>query len=289
MRGVVGDWGCDVKYILPISFGNDSTAMANKILESGMPVDYILFYDTLMEFDDMYKYKDKVTQYLKRKYNRDIIVLKPMTTFEEWCFGVIRDKTADKYGYIRGIPNDLMGGVCYWKRESKVKPFDKWAKETLDEDFTVYIGYTKNEQSRKYKNETEIIKNIHDKELTKTYTYPLMYDFKMSGNDCKKFLVENEMENPLYKHFTRTGCGTCHNQSERSWFNVWKYYPSVWEYMKWIEKRLEYYESKGMKVANKYWFIGQKTCEDMEFKFEMNKNTIFDFSDDPVKDCFCKI
>lgn len=263
--------------------------MADKILSSDLPVDHIIFYDTLMEFDAMYEYKYKVTDYFKRKYNKEIIVLKPMTTFEEWCFGVIRDKNAESYGCIRGIPNDLMGGVCYWKRESKVKPAEKWAKENLDEDFTVYIGYTKNEQSRKYKNETETIKNIHGKEITKTYSYPLMTDFKMSGLDCKLYLINEDMENPLYKHFTRTGCATCHNQSERSWFNVWKHYQKVWEYMKWVESRLEYYERRGMKVANKYWAIGQKTCSDMEREFEMNDNEMFNFSDDPIKDCFCKI
>jgi 3'-phosphoadenosine 5'-phosphosulfate sulfotransferase (PAPS reductase)/FAD synthetase len=96
------------------------------------------------------------------------------------------------------------------------------------------------------------------------------------------------MENPLYKLFTRTGCAMCPFQSDRAWFQVWKHYPDTWEYVKWIEKRLAYYESRGMKVANRFWFTKYRTCEQMEKQFMRDDNAMF-FDDEPVKDCLCAI
>ena len=95
------------------------------------------------------------------------------------------------------------------------------------------------------------------------------------------------MENPLYKHFSRTGCSVCPAQSDRAWFEVWKHFPDTWEYMREIEKRL----SKFDKVKSKTWFNDFRSCEDMEKKFKKadKQGSLFDFSDEPLKDCFCKI
>jgi len=45
-----------MKHIASISGGQDSTAMTVRMLELGMPLDYIIFCDTGNEFDDMYDY-----------------------------------------------------------------------------------------------------------------------------------------------------------------------------------------------------------------------------------------
>ena len=113
----------------------------------------------------------------------------------------------------------------------------------------------------------------------------------MTEEDCKAYLVNQEMENPLYKHFSRTGCAICPFQSDKSWFNIWKYYPDVWDYMKVVENRFYELERKGKKIINKYWFVNHKTCDDMEklFKEKDSQGSLFDFSDEPLKDCFCKI
>ncbi|WP_026803606.1 phosphoadenosine phosphosulfate reductase domain-containing protein [Aliarcobacter lanthieri] len=50
-------------YIATISGGKDSVAMTDLLLKNGYPVDYILFYDTFLEFPIMYKYLEKVKKY----------------------------------------------------------------------------------------------------------------------------------------------------------------------------------------------------------------------------------
>ena len=48
-------------------------------------------------------------------------------------------------------------------------------------------------------------------------------------------------------------------------------------------------EKEGFKIVNKFWFNGHKTCEDMEKEFNLKAESLFDFSDEPLRDCFCKI
>ena len=267
-----------VTYIATISGGKDSVTQADLLCKNGYPVDYIIFYDTLMEFGVMEEYIEKLKVYFKERYDREILVTKPKTTFEEWCFGTIKDKNADLYGYIRGIPM-VWVNPCYWRREAKEKPANEFIKANNISKAVTYIGYTKGE-NRSVKNTDSV-----------TYVYPLRDDFKMTETDCQKYLINQEMENPLYRDFTRTGCGMCPAQSEQAWFKVYKNHKQTWDYMKWIEQRLRYYLSKGMKIQNPYWFTDHRSCEDMERVFNKaeNQGSLFDFSDEPLKDCFCKI
>ena len=244
--------------------------MCDLLLKNKYPLDYIVFTDTLLEFPMMYEYKEKVTRYFKDRYGVKVITTKPDTTFEHWCFGEIKDDNAKMNGYIRGIPM-VWSEPCYWRREAKVKPQDKLFKDIGEHK--IYIGFTLDE--------------AHRRMLDDKFLYPLIDDFMMSELDCQEYLINQEMQNPLYNFFSRTGCAVCPAQSDKAWFQIWKYFPDTWNYMKDIEKRLFKYP----KVKNKYWFDSYRTCADMEKQFinADRQGSLFDFSDEPLKDCFCKI
>ncbi len=267
-----------MKYIATISGGKDSVTMCDLLLKNGYAVDEIIFTDTLEEFKEMYIYIEKIKIYFKQRYNKEIVVLKPKTTFTHWAFGTIEKQNAKRIGQIRGIPTK--DGMCYWRRESKIYPMERYLKEKYkNEEITFYIGYTMGEN-----------RSVQETNTFK-YSYPLQDVFKMNEENCKAYLIAQEMENPLYKHFSRTGCALCPFQSDKSWFNVWKHYPDVWKKMFDIEHSLYNFERAGMTVINKHFFMGNKTLEDMEKIFiEKDKQgSLFDFSDEPIKDCFCKI
>jgi len=260
----------NVKYIATISFGKDSTVMVDLLCKNDYPIDYIVFNDTMLEFPIMYEYKDKVVRYFKDRYNKEVIVTTPDTTFEKWCFGKIKDKNSRYYDHIRGIPM-VWSEPCYWRRESKVKPSDKLFKDIGE--YKTYIGFTLDESNRVM---------IDDK-----FLYPLIDDFKMTERNCQEYLINQEMQNPLYNFFSRTGCAICPAQSDKAWFQIWKHFKDTWKYMEDIENRLSKYD----KVKNGFWFINYRTCKDMEKMFiEKDKQgNLFDFLDEPLKDCFCKI
>ena len=265
----------DTVYIATISGGKDSVAMCDLLLKNSYPVDYILFYDTLQEFPLMYEYIEKLKVYFKDRYNKEIIVLKPKTTFEDWCYGTMNKKGALYDGYIRGIPM-VWSEPCYWRREGKIKPFEAFIKSNNIKSYKTYIGFTVDEKNRVMKGDE--------------FIYPLIDYFNFSENDCKKYLLEQEMENPLYRFFNRTGCGICPAQSKKAWFEVWKNFKDTWNYMKQIENELFRLESTGHKVKSKYWFPKFKTISDYEKEFiKIDQGSLFDFSDEPLKDCFCKI
>lgn len=48
------------RYIASVSFGKDSLAMVLLILERGLPMDEVVFYDTGMEFKAIYDTRDRV-------------------------------------------------------------------------------------------------------------------------------------------------------------------------------------------------------------------------------------
>ena len=265
-------------YIATISGGKDSVAQLDLLCKNNYPIDYAIFYDTLMEFGVMETYIEKIKTYFFDRYGLEILITKPKTTFEEWCFGVIRQKHAEGYGQVRGIPM-VWVNPCYWRREAKEKPANDFIKENGIEKSITYIGYTRDED-----------RSIKDTENMK-YVYPLKNDFKMTERNCQEYLINQDMENPLYRDFTRTGCGMCPAQSDDAWYNVYKNHNDTWEYMRWVEKRLKYYEDKGLVIQNKHWFIKNRTIEDMEklFKIKDSQGSLFDLSDEPLRDCFCKI
>ena len=257
-----------MKYIATISGGKDSVTMCDLLLKNNYPVDYIVFNDTLDEFDEMYVYLDKVEAYFKRRYGKEIVRTKPIRTYDDYIFHTL--SKGDREGMISGLPC-ASAGFCTWRRDAKVVPFERWAKQIGEHK--IYMGITLDE--------------THRCDRSKNFLYPLIDDFKMSENDCKKYLIDQDMENPLYRHFNRTGCKKCQYQSDRDWYMIYKHYPKVWAEMQDYELHVLAMEN----VVNKFWFTNFRTCADMEklFKKTEKQGTLFDLSDEPLKDCFCKI
>ena len=266
-----------MKHIASWSGGKDSTAMIDIMLREKMPLDYIVFMDTLMEFDEMYSYIEKVSEYWRARYSVEIVILKP--TQKDFIDGYIlskikycrEDKNKNKVGMIKGFLNPTES-FCAWRRETKVYPYNRWLKQFDGEEITTYIGFTKDE--------------AHRCKADANQKYPL-YEMGMSDNDCQNYLKDREMENPLYKHFNRTGCRLCPYQSKRDWANIYKHYPKVWNEVKEITDLLKTKKETGQKILHEAPFLYQKNTEDYEREFDAKPT--FEFDDEPLKDCLCKI
>lgn len=265
-----------MKHIASWSGGWDSSCMVVLVLEKGLPLDYIVFTDTLAEFDEMYEYIEKFKAYIKRRFNMDITIIDPDTTFEDWAFTKIT--RGDREGKIRGLP--LTTVPCYWKRESKIYPFDRWVKKLGITEYKQYIGYTYSELQRaKLKADSE------GKSLADNQIYPLI-DFKMTEQDVGYFLKSRSIDNPLYKHFTRTGCYFCPKQRIEDFYLVYKHHPEKWE-------KIIQYEilAKNAKAVNTQ-FSKHASALEMEQLFKKkDKQKSFIFPDDHIEEeyCFCKL
>ena len=257
-----------VTYIATISFGKDSTVMCDLLLKNGYPVDYIVFNDTLDEFDLMYEYKIKVEKYFKDRYEKEVVTLLPNRNFNDSVMRTVKNsKNEERNGQSVGLPVANGEAMCHLRKTLKENPFDSWLRKTIKKQkYKKYIGFTNEESGRAKKSDINL--------------YPLIDYFNMSELDCKQYLINQEMENPLYKYFNRTGCAKCPYKSQQDWWNIYHNFKSVWNDALQIEDKLK--EQKEYK-----FFHGNKPLKEWEAHFK--QGSLFDFSDEPLKDCFCKI
>lgn len=259
-----------------LSGGRDSAAMTLMFLENKEPLDYIVFCDTGLEHDTMYEYIDKLDIFFQRKYNIKITRLYPKRNFDTY----IREKRTkgDNIGKTRGTPSII--DMCFWRVESKQVPFEKWVRNTLKiktKDFakkiTQYVGFVYGESDRV--------------DGMPIYCKAPLYENKLKEIDVQRYLQNNEMENPLYQDFSRTGCACCPKNKISDKFILFSKYPKVWEYMKKTEKELN--EDKNRIGLHPRWHISM-FIEDMEKLFlKKQKQQTFEFEDEEIHDCFCKI
>jgi len=236
--------------IAMLSGGRDSTAMIFTLLDKGIDLDYIIFTDTGAEFSLMYEYLNRVDARLMKNYGKKITRLSHVRdhNFETWCFG--RITKGKRAGMIRGIP--MVTQPCYWKRESKVRPFEHFLKNNAIDDYTQYIGYTYSEKNRA-------------KVADEKQEFPLV-DMRMCEADVDRTLERLDLINPLYANFERTGCYFCPYQKVRSFYLLWKLYPDEWRYMRQVEIRLNNLMYAGDKVLNPQWNI-RHSIQELENAF----------------------
>ena len=211
-----------MEVVICFSGGKDSTAMLLRMLELGEKVDYILFSDTTFEYPELYEYIKRIEKVIKR----EIIILKPKKSFDEWFFGKLTKGKNE--GITRGFPYVL--GSCYWLRESKYNPIEQFCK---GKKVIKCLGIASDEEERVQKEQ-----NIR---------YPLI-EWGWTEQDCVNYLNEKKLLNPLYQNLKRLGCYFCPKQNDFAKWLTWKNYPELWE-------KIRYYEKKNLELCNRNIFI----------------------------------
>jgi 3'-phosphoadenosine 5'-phosphosulfate sulfotransferase (PAPS reductase)/FAD synthetase len=194
-----------MKHIVACSLGKDSVAMLLMMIEKGMQIDDIRFANTTMEFPENWKYLKKLEEYIGRKIN----IIQPNTNFNKWFYGLYT--RGNKKGMMRGMPYVLNHSWCC--REFKVRPMERLKSK----DDIVYLGIAYDEKHRIQKE--------------KMYRYPLI-DWKITENDCRRYLEQKGLLNPLYDKFNRIGCWCCPKQSLHSLKVLYTDYPKLWNQLK---------------------------------------------------------
>ena len=203
---------CSERVYVSWSGGKDSTAMLLRMLELGERVDDIYFANTTLEYPEMYAYINKIKKYVKDNYDKEIITLMPKDSFFKWFYG---EWTRGRHkGIIRGFPRQSTHGYCC--RELKINP-QNLVRSRMG---TVCLGIAYDEQDRKQKGN-----NLR---------YPLI-EWKWTEKDCRKYLVEKDLLNPLYLKFKRTGCWLCPKQPLSSLRILFRDYPILWKRLKKLE------------------------------------------------------
>ena len=208
-------------YIASCSFGKDSLAMVLRLIEENKPLDEIIFYDTGMEFEAVYKVKEKA-KVLFEKSGVKFTELKPERPF---LYDAIEKPIKNRFGY------GWCGGCARWGTAYKTLILDNY-KSKYD-NRVEYVGIAFDEMHRK-----------------KGLVYPLI-EWQMTEADCLKYCRDKGFswfeKTPrtesgyidLYTILDRVSCWCCANKNAWELWNMWYYLPNYWEGLKQMQSRIE--------------------------------------------------
>lgn len=256
-----------MKYISNLSGGRDSTAMTIRLLELKAPLDHILFCDTGYEFPKMYEYIEKLNKYIKKAFNKEIEILNPTTSIEEWAFSPFT--SGINKGKLRGLPINL--GMSYCTRELKVKRIEDFLKSKKYDEVSFYVGYTHDE-----------VKNGRGSKMPNNFFFPL-HKWKWNELEVTNYLKEKSIYNDLYDDFTRTGCFCCPKQSINSWKTLLNKYPKLWDWCVELERK-----AKEKNCLIQTFRADGIPLKDRELSWRENYLPFDDEWNDSEVSCFCK-
>ena len=185
--------------------------MLLRMLEEGWPVDLILFCDTGLEFEAMYRHIEKLEAYIGIPITR----LKAEQSFEYYFLEHSPKRKnpvlADKKGFSWAGPRNRWCTAVL-----KTRLIDRFLKELEAEyDVIQYIGIAADEFRR-----------VRDKR------YPLV-EWGMTEADCLAYCKERGFDwEGLYDIFTRVSCWCCPLQSYDELRKLRKHFPEKWEQLR---------------------------------------------------------
>lgn len=210
-----------MKYIASVSFGKDSLAMLLRLIEENKPLDEVVFYDTGMEFEAIYKIRDRVKLLLESK-DIKFTELKPKCDFCYKMFDLVVNKGRknEHKGY------SWCGGRCRWGTTEKLQALEKYCKGNIE-----YVGIAYDEPKRL------------EKERKGNKQFPLA-EWKMTEKDCLEycymrgyFWQEDNVE--LYNILDRVSCWCCANKNLKELKNYYLYLPKYWQKLKDLQSRTD--------------------------------------------------
>lgn len=219
--------------IASVSWGKDSLAMLHGLIERGEPLDEVVFYDTGMEFDAIYKERDSMLSTLKM-FGIRYTELRPKDPF--WFSMFARPVKSRKTGEIHKRGYGWCGGTCRWGTTEKLRALDKYAEA---KDAIVYVGIAADETSRL------------EKEIKPYKRHPLA-DWGMTEAECLASCYEYghtwEQDGVrLYDVLDRVSCWCCRNKNQKELKAIHDNLPDYWQRLLGLEARLGQMKRKPLK------------------------------------------
>lgn len=208
------------RHIASVSWGKDSLAMLHLLVERGMPIDEVMFYDTGAEFDAVYAERDRTIPLL-RESGIEYAELRPKRPFFfDMLAKTVRCRdgsTKQGYGWC--------GGPCRWGTSAKTSALDRYAKER---NAIVYVGIAADETRR------------IERERAPWKSLPLV-DMGMTEADCLALCYErgHEWEQGgvrLYDVLDRVSCWCCRNKNMREIVAMRESLPAYYERLVALER-----------------------------------------------------
>ena len=212
------------RYIASVSFGKDSLAMVLLILERGLPLDEVVFYDTGMEFKAIYDTRDRVLPIL---YDHGVkyTELRPRGPSCSICWK--SPCPARRTAFTTVIPGAAAvraGGTA-----NKTSALDKHAK-AAGKNVIQYIGIAADEQKRLQRLPLYKVAPLAKFGFTEAGALAYCYDRGF-------FWEENGIR--LYDVLDRVSCWCCANKNLKELRNIRTHLPKYWNRLKDLQSRTD--------------------------------------------------
>lgn len=203
--------------VASISFGKDSLAMCIGLIERGERLDEIVFYNTGMEFEAIYKERDRWAPWFEA-HGVKFTELQPRRPFlaDMFCTPIHSRGGQLKAGY------GWCGGPCRWGTSNKTSALDKHMRGAGVQ----YVGIAADEK----------------RPLDPAKKYPLI-EWGMTEADCLQFCYDHGAEWAegnirLYDVLKRVSCWCCRNKNKKELRAIRDYLPQYWERLVCMEMRI---------------------------------------------------
>lgn len=205
-----------IKHIASVSWGKDSVAMLLLIIKNNLPIDEVIFFDTGVEFDTIYKVRDKIINQYLIPLNIKYVELKPKQPFMykmlDYEYKTRSGLTKKGYGWC--------GGMCRWGTTEKTKTIDKYCEGAIQ-----YIGIAYDEPTRYAR-------------LPNNKKAPL-YDYKITEAEALKICYQNGFDfEGLYKILKRVSCWCCRNKNLKELRAYKEYLPKYYNKLIELENKI---------------------------------------------------
>ncbi len=175
-----------------------------------MPLDYIVFCDTGMEYPQMYEHIDKLEEYIGREITR----LQPTHSYEFYLEKWIKKRGKNKgtAGYGHPTPKNRWCTAML-----KAQPFRDFIRG-FKEEVVDYHGIALDE-----------LRRTQGKPLPwREVRYPLVH-MRMTEADCLKYCYEKGFDwGGLYHEMRRASCWCCPMSSINDLRNLYNNFPELW-------------------------------------------------------------
>lgn len=214
----------ETKYVASVSFGKDSLAMLLLILEKGLPLHEVVFYDTGMEFQAIYSIRDRIPPILEERGVKYTELHPPRPfLFDMLEKPVNSKKNGLHYGY------SWCGGCARWGTATKTAALDSHARKA-GKNVVQYVGIAADEPKRLRRLEENKVAPLADWGITEADALRLCYE---GGY----FWEENGFR--LYDILDRVSCWCCANKNLKELRNIYTHLPEYWNRLKEIQARTD--------------------------------------------------
>lgn len=208
-----------MRHIANISWGKDSLAMLLMMIETGERLDEVVFYNTGMEFEAIYRERDRFLPLLE-SHGVAYTELKPKSPM--WYDMLARPVKSSKNGEHNGY--GWCGGACRWGTSKKTAALDSHGRDAV-----IYVAIAADEAHR-------VPSDPKNKE------YPLI-EWGMTEADCLAYCYENgaqwdEGGVRLYDILDRVSCWCCRNKNQKELRAIHDHLPHYWEMLNGLEQTL---------------------------------------------------